>query len=117
VTTETDTIILGGDMARQTAQAKMLREARDELAKRAADEKCRRLMVKLGLMNERRAKEIAAGSPFTSEDMADMLGVKVATLRQWLATPKETPGGHLVGRNMTKTARRLLDILLERVLV
>jgi ribosome assembly protein YihI (activator of Der GTPase) len=64
--TETD---LGDELARQTAQAKMLREARDELAARAralAEAKTRKGLECMGLTA-------------TSEDMA---GPSLATKRE-----------------------------------
>lgn len=99
----------GDDLARQTAQAKMLREAREELAARAralAEAKNRKGLERMGLP-EQRAREIADGAPFTSEDLAEVLGVALPTLRNWMA-----PADNKVHREMPKTAK----LLLERIL-
>jgi len=109
--TVTDTITPeGDDLARQTAQAKMLREARDELAKRArelADAKNRKALQRMGL-SQKRAAEILDGAPFTSEDMADILGVSLRALIKWLA-----PGDAPDHREMPETAKRLLSYILR----
>lgn len=112
MTTETGTATIlpeGEDMARQTAQAKMLREARDQLAAHArslAEAKNRKALERMGL-SEKRAKEIASGAPFTSEDLAELLGVALPTLRNWMA-----PADNKVHRDMPKTAKLLLDRIL-----
>jgi hypothetical protein len=88
----------------------MLREARDELAARAralADAKNRKGLERMGL-TERRAGEILGGQPFTSEDMADLLGVALPTLRNWMA-----PADKKVHREMPETAKRLLGYILR----
>lgn len=64
------------DMTRQTAQAKMLRDAREALG-------------------------------VTSEELAELLGVSLPTLRNWLA-----PADNKVHREMPKTAKLLLARIL-----
>ena len=99
----------GDELARQTAQAKLLREARDELAKRAkafADAKNRRALERMGLPKAR-ATAISDGAKFNSEDLASLLGVKLLTLRGWMA-----PAGTSVQREMPQTAKLLLARIL-----
>jgi hypothetical protein len=83
------TVLLGLILWRpwRTAQARLLREATDQRAVRArtlAEAKDRRDLERMGL-TERRAGEILGGQPFTSEDMANLLGVALPTLRNWMA--------------------------------
>ena len=99
---------LEAELARQTAQAKMLRDARDELAKRAATLD-KRSLIAMGL-SERRAEEIKSGQPFTSADMADLLGVSLPALRNWMA-----PADNQVHREMPKTAKLLLARIIAEV--
>lgn len=102
--------IEGGDIvARQTSQAKLLREAREELAQRArelAEAKDRKSLERMGLTADR-AKHLAAGQQFNSQDLADLLGVSLPTLRNWMA-----PADNAVHREMPKTA----ILLLERIM-
>ena len=73
----------GEDMARQTAQAKLLRDARDTLG-------------------------------ITNEELAERLGVKLVTMRQWMADPNTvTPKGHSIHRTMPETAKILLGYILR----
>lgn len=92
-------------LARQTAQAKLLREARDELAERTATMD-KRSLIALGL-SERRAEEIKSGDAFKSEDLAEILGVSLPALRNWMA-----PADNKVHREMPKTAKLLLARIL-----
>ena len=108
--TETDTIDAGDDLARQTAQAKMLREARDELAKRAsalAAKKDRKGLERMGLTTVR-ALAMIDGAQFTTEDMAELLGVSLKALLKWLS-----PADNADHREMPKTARLLLARILK----
>lgn len=93
-------------MARQTAQAKLLREARDEFAQLAARMHARDLIA-LGL-SKIRAAELSDGQPFNSADLAEILGVALPTVRNWMA-----PANNEVHREMPKTARYLLDYRLR----
>jgi DNA-binding transcriptional regulator YiaG len=68
--------ILEGEMAKQTEQAKLLRDARDKLE-------------------------------VTSEQLAQLLGVSLPTLRNWLAPPTSK-----VHREMPLTAKLLLARIL-----
>ncbi len=112
MTTEPATIHKGEKMARQTEQAKLLREARDQLAARAqamADKKDRRGLERMGLPANR-AKELIAGKDFNTEDLAGLLGVSLKGLRSWLE-----PTTSATNRGMPKTAKLLLArILAER---
>lgn len=111
MTTTTETATIPDTMARQTAQAKMLREARDELAKHAsrlAEAKDRKSLERIGLP-EANARRLIEGGTFVSEDMAAMLGVSLPTLRNWMA-----PADNKVHRDMPETARMLLDVRLEQ---
>lgn len=113
MTTELEQAILssGGDIvARQTAQAKLLREAREELAQRAkslADSKDRKGLERMGLTSKR-ASESIAGQQFNSQDLADLLGVSLSTLRGWMA-----PADNAVHREMPLTAKLLLARILD----
>ena len=93
------------EMARQTAQAKLLREARDELAGKAP-QMGKAWMIANGL-TEKRAKAILEGAQFNTEDLADLLGVSLPTLRSWINPP--TNDTH---RPMSTTAQRLLARIL-----
>lgn len=75
--TEPDTIPEGDDLARQTAQAKLLRGARNTLG-------------------------------VTSDELAERLGVKPATLQNWLYPT--TSRRH---RDMPETAKLLLGYILK----
>jgi DNA-directed RNA polymerase specialized sigma24 family protein len=107
---EQDILSSGGDIvARQTAQAKLLREAREELAQRArdlADAKDRKGLERMGLP-PKRASELIAGQQFNSQDLADLLGVSLPTLRNWMA-----PADNAVHREMPLTAKLLLARIL-----
>lgn len=94
-----------GDLARQTTQAKLLREARDQLAEQAP-KMGKAWLVSIGL-KEKRAKEITSGETFNSADLAEVLGVSLPTLRNWLA-----PADNKVHRDMPETAKRLLARIL-----
>jgi DNA-binding transcriptional regulator YiaG len=101
----------GGDIvARQTAQAKLLREAREELAQRArdlADAKDRMGLERMGLPSKR-ASELIAGQQFNSQDLADLLGVSLETLRNWTYDPATAQRA----REMPLTAKLLLARIL-----
>jgi DNA-binding transcriptional regulator YiaG len=101
----------GGDIvARQTAQAKLLREAREELAQRArdlADAKDRKGLERMGLP-PKRASELIAGQQFNSQDLADLLGVSLETLRNWTYDPATAQRA----REMPLTAKLLLARIL-----
>lgn len=106
----------GDNMARQTAQAKLLREARDELAAivaKLAEKKNRVKLVAIGIPQERAENIVTlpsyAGGAFNTEDMAKMLGASTKTLRNWLAEP-----GSGIYRPMPEMARMLLQLRLEK---
>lgn len=118
------TIEPGDDLARQTAQAKLLREARDQLAAHAAalaEKKDRKGLARMGIPKtpgERINRDpkhgpahlvddILQGTAFTTVDLAEVLGVSLLTLRGWTA-----PAGTSVQREMPKTAKLLLDRIL-----
>ena len=104
-----DIIPAGEDMARHTAQAKMLREARDELATRAqalAEKKDRKGLERLGLSRSS-VQRLIEGGQFSNEDFAELLGVSLKALLKWLA-----PADNADHREMPKTAK----LLLERIL-
>lgn len=121
MTIEPATIPEGDELARHTAQARMLREARDELAKRAgalAAKKDRKGLERMGIPRTpservnrmppaRLLDEILAGAPFTSVDLAEVLGVSLPTLRSWMA-----PADNKVHREMPETAKLLLARIL-----
>lgn len=99
----------GDDLAKQTAQAKLLREARERLTLKAgalAAKKNRKGLQAMGLTAER-ADELISGNAFNSADLADLLGVALFTLRGWMA-----PAGTSVHREMPKTAKLLLARIL-----
>lgn len=100
--TEPDTL---DAMARQTAQAKLLREARDQLAL-MAPKMGKGWLVSLGL-TEKRAKEITEGATFNSEDLADAIGTSLSSLRSWML-----PADNKAHRVMPETAKRLLARIL-----
>jgi DNA-binding transcriptional regulator YiaG len=108
---EQDILSSGGDIvARQTAQAKLLREAREELAQRArdlADAKDRKGLERIGLTSKR-ASELIAGADFTTADLAELLGVSLETLRNWTYDPATAQRA----REMPRTA----ILLLQRIL-
>lgn len=103
------------DMARQTAQAKLLREARDQLTARMPD-MSKAELIAMGLPASPRdrinpeahtADEIRDGATFNSCDLAEVLGVSLPTLRNWMA-----PADNKVHRTMPETAKRLLARIL-----
>lgn len=101
-----------GDMARQTEQAKLLREARDKLAghvRELADRKNRQTLKAMGFAGER-VSELCAGAEFNSADLASLLGVSLPTLRNWLS-----PTTSKVHREMPQTAKLLLARLLDDI--
>lgn len=117
MTTELEQAILapeGGDIvARQTAQAKLLREARETIAaaaKRMAERKDRKELAELGLAPER-IKELMAGADFNTADLAYILGVSLETLRNWTYDPATAQRA----REMPKTAILLLERILAEV--
>lgn len=98
------------ELARQTAQAKALREARDELAAavaKLAEKKDRKALKGLGI-EDARIKALLDGAKFNSEDLADLLGVSLLTLRGWMA-----PADNSSHRGMPKTAALLLARILS----
>lgn len=110
-----------GDLARQTAQAKLLREARDQLAQ-LVPKLTKAELLALGVPETSRdrinrqtpnqpaahlADELRNGQPFTSVDLAEVLGVSLPTLRSWLA-----PSDNNAHRPMPTTAKRLLARIL-----
>lgn len=101
--TTTDTLEL--DVARQTAQAKLLREARDHLAEKAPKMGLSWL-VSIGI-SEKRAKAITEGAAFNSEDLADAIGTSLPSLRSWML-----PADNKAHRVMPETAKRLLARIL-----
>lgn len=102
----------GGDIvARQTAQAKLLREARDTIAaavKKMAEKKDRKALAKLGLAPDR-IKELLGGADFNTADLAYILGVSLETLRNWTYDPATAQRA----REMPKTAILLLERIME----
>ena len=110
MTTEPATIPEGDELARQTAQAKLLREARDQLAEKArklAEKKDRKGLERMGLTTVR-ALAMIDGAQFTTEDMAELLGVSLKALLKWLS-----PADNADHREMPKTARLLLARILK----
>lgn len=131
MTADTDTATIipeGDDLARQTAQAKILREARDQLAARAralAEAKNHKGLERMGLPANSRDRinkpdrnrpekqaahlvnEILDGADFSTADLAEVLGVSLPALRNWMA-----PEDNKVHREMPQTAKLLLARIL-----
>lgn len=102
---------IGTMTTKETEQARLLKDARDQLAQRAAalaEKKDKRGLVEMGLSADR-AAELIQGASFNTQDLADLLGVSLPALRKWLVPGK----GNYNYREMPQTARLLLERILS----